>query len=154
MADNTKKPYDKRLYNTKLLLRNYRKLKQHYESAVTSIGEIEHDEITGEIDKGFGSNDNTYIKSILRTRGRTIIIVKHIDRLLNHYRLTAEVGGGNELRKYKVIESMYLEADRLTMEQIAEKNNCSVGTVKNDHKKAIEELSVLLFGIDGIKLWE
>ncbi len=149
-----KKSYDKRLYNTKLLLRNYKKLKQHYESAVSSIEEIEHDEITGEIDKGFGSNDNTYIKSILRTRGRTIIIVKHIDRLLRHYKLTAELAGGNELRKYKVVEGMYLGDERLTMEKIAESNTCSVGTVKNDHRRAIEELSVLLFGIDGIKLWE
>lgn len=146
--------YDKRLYNTKLLLRNYKKLKQHYESAVSSIEEIEHDEITNEIEGGFGSTDNTYIKSILRTRGRTIIIVKHIDRLLGHYKLTAELVGGSDLRKYRVVEGMYLEDERLTMEKIAENNNCSVGTVKNDHRRAIEELSVLLFGIDGIKLWE
>ena len=149
-----KKKYDKRLYNTKLLLRNYKTLKQHYESAVTSIGEIEHNEITSEIESGFGSTDKNYVKAILRTRGRTIIIVKHIDRLLSHYRMKAEIAGGNELRKYKVVEGLYLADDRLTMEKIAENNDCSIGTVKNDHNKAINELSVLLFGIDGLVLWE
>ena len=62
--------------------------------------------------------------------------------------------GGNELRRYKVIDWMYLNDNKLTMEEIAEANNCSIGTVKNDHNKAINELSVLFFGIDGLVLWE
>ena len=52
MNKNKKSNYDKRLYNTKLLLRNYKTLKQHYESAITSIGEIEHDEVTSELASG------------------------------------------------------------------------------------------------------
>lgn len=149
-----KNTYDKRLYNTKLLLRNYRKLKQHYDSAVSSIDEIEHDEVTNEIIEGFGTNSPTYIKSILRTKGRTIVIVKHIDRLIGHYKITSMTSGGEELRRFNVIDGLYLSDDKVSMEILAEINNCSLSTVKRDHSKAIEELSVLLFGIDGVILWE
>ena len=146
--------YDKRLYNTKLLLRNYKTLKQHYESAITSIQEIEYDEITQELKEGFGSFSLTYIKSILRTKGRTIIMVNHIDRLLGHYRFKTELIGGESLRQYNIINGLYLSDVKLTMEQLAEMNNCSISTVKRDHSKAINELSVLFFGIDGLALWE
>lgn len=105
----TEGKYTKRLYNTKHLLRNYKNLKRHYELAVASIDEIGNDELTHEIKQRFSSSDPTYIKAILRTKGRTIIMIEHINRLLGGYKLASIANDGDELRCYNVIEGLYIQ---------------------------------------------
>ena len=53
----------------------------------------------------------------------------------------------------QVIKMLYINENPMTYEEIAEELNCSTKTINNTKKAAIKELSVLFFGIDGVKLY-
>ena len=48
---------------------------------------------------------------------------------------------------------LYINEETMTYEEISEELDCSTKTINNTKKAAIRELSVLLFGIDGVKLY-
>lgn len=143
---------DNRLHNTRLLLRNYGRFKQHINNAVHSsdkISGIENEFIELEM----MDRQETYINSILRTKERTQIIIEHIDRLLETYRQEAEDKADKEQEmRYKVIRGIYLVDYRQSVQQMAIKLNVSDRTVYRYRNEAIEELSVLFFGVDAIRI--
>ena len=53
-------------------------------------------------------------------------------------------------RQYRVIHDMYLAEKRLTTRQIAENEQEELRTIQNDAKQARDDISVLLFGINGL----
>ena len=48
---------------------------------------------------------------------------------------------------------LYINEEPMSYEEISEELNCSTKTINNTKKAAIKELSVLIFGIDGVKLY-
>lgn len=71
--------HDKRLRNTRLLLKHYPLLKEHCEKAVyTETDNANAIDILDDIDKYEGK---TYIEAIKRSVARTKIIIQHIGRL-------------------------------------------------------------------------
>ena len=142
---------DRRLRNTALLLRNYINLKEHFNNAIYTNSQIEDEdpiEILMECDS---FEEDLYINSIKRTHTRTKIIVNHIETILDFYKYRAFKSKDESAeRRYEVIELLYMEGK--TYEEVAEELGYSEKTISRDRKRAIEELSVLLFGIDGLKL--
>ncbi|KIE44548.1 bacterial regulatory s, luxR family protein [Clostridium argentinense CDC 2741] len=142
---------DRRLRNTALLLRNYINLKEHFNNAIYTNSQIEDEdpiEILMECDS---FEEDLYINSIKRTHTRTKIIVNHIETILGFYKYRAFKSKDESAeRRYEVIELLYMEGK--TYEEVAEELGYSEKTISRDRKRAIEELSVLLFGIDGLKL--
>lgn len=134
------------LYNTKLLLKNYNSLKNHIDEAVSDVKSLENDlelENLGDIDK-----EKLYIISIKKSKAKTLLMIAHIDvalkSLMNkQYRLCS-------IEKYRALEKYYI--DNKTYEEIAEELNCSVITAKRWVKEMVKELSINLFGLDGMKL--
>lgn len=147
--------YDKRLRNTRLLLKNYRAFKDHAAGAVYSARKAKEsaiDILDGLDEKAF--DDDLYIESISRSQQRTIIIVNHIEEMLNYYRISCEESGRpEEIRRYRVIMGTYIEQERKTAEEIAAQEHIERRTVYKDINAAIKPLSALIFGIDSLKLY-
>lgn len=142
--------YDRRLHNTRLLLRNYRRLMLHAEEAISDIKAAKERAI--DILEGLeGEDDSLYIESIKRSQTRTLIILQHIDQMLRYYRIDCEQGGRDEdLRRYRVLMATYIDPERKTAQEIADAEHIDKRTVYRDIKEAVAALTLLLFGIDSL----
>jgi hypothetical protein len=156
---------DRRLRNTKLLLRNYRMFKGHCGSAVYELkhgensfmgyeaqeGQPEEDlyDILDEINNG---DSEYFVESIKKSVARTAIIVKHIDTMLEFYEIyCSKSKNPEEERRYKVIQAHYIDEDASTIKELADEFNITDRTIYRDIDIACERLAALLFGIDGVK---
>lgn len=129
--------------NTELLLRHYNTFKEYAENAkykATDLIEL----------KDFECSDREllYISSILRSKIRTLIMITHIDTAMRE--LKDSMIDAGESYKYQVIHCSYI--DKRTIEETAEIAGCSVATVRRWRNEMVDDLSVLLFGVDGINL--
>lgn len=152
--------YDRRLHNTRLLLKNYRVLKHHALDAVHTgaranevISENAADILDDLESMGFRKvDDRLYIESIKRSQQRTRIIIEHIDEMLRYWRIDCEQSGREEaLRRYRIVVDTYISDDQMTAEELAQREHIEKRTVYKDIKAAMRPLSALIFGIDGIK---
>lgn len=145
---------DRRLRNTKLLLRNYRMLKEHAENSVFSRAQM--DESAFDILELMMSNyDNDFaINSIKESAARTAIMVSHVETMIGLYAAFCEKSPNREIeqRRYDVVWDMYMAEDTLSVKEIAEKQNMSRENVYADLRVAIERLTALIFGVDGLKV--
>ncbi len=147
--DREKRKHDRRLRNIKLLLRNYRSFVNHCQDIKLDI-QILNDRLElEELD-----TDEFAIESIKRSKERTLVMVRFINQMMNVYKIMSEQSHQPEdYRRYQVVYGMYVSEDRLTVDDISAMHNISRRTVYVDIDKACETLSVLMFGIDGIKLY-
>ena len=152
--------YDRRLHNTRLLLKNHRVLEHHALDAVHTgaranevISENAVDILDDLESMGFRKvDDRLYIESIKRSQQRTRIIIEHIDEMLRYWRIDCEQSGREEaLRRYRIVVDTYISDDQMTAEELAQREHIEKRTVYKDIKAAMRPLSALIFGIDGIK---
>lgn len=145
---------DKRLRNTRLLLRNYHMLKEHAERSV--FGRTQMKESALDILESMMSiySDEVIIQSIKNSATRTAIIVSHIKTMFGLYYSYCERSNNREidLRRYSVVWDMYMAEETLSAKEIAEKQNVSKDTVYSDLKVATERLTALIFGVDGLNV--
>ncbi|MDF2804341.1 MAG: hypothetical protein K0S61_4246 [Anaerocolumna sp.] len=153
----TKKRYDRRLRNTRLLLKHYRGLKIHNKISDSSTNAIYEKNAVDVLDDIEAINDEEqYIQALSRTKIRTLIIVGHINKAMKYYQAICKSEGKIKERRYRIIRYMYIDPSKdeviPTYEQVAEHFNVTVKTIGRDVRGAIEDLSILFFGIDGIRL--
>lgn len=142
---------DRRLHNTKLLLRNYRMLKDNSENSI--YGRSQMKESAADILCSMMNmyDDEVIVDAIKRTATRTAIIVSHIDTMLGLYKVYCDKSSNDlDRRRYEVIYDMYMTEQTLSVKEIAKKQNMSRESVYTDLKIAIERLSALIFGVDGL----
>ena len=142
----TKKKKDYRFRNTKLLLKNYNSLNAHLENTKDDIKEINN--IINDDERELSIRDELYIKSIRQSKFRTLIMLTHIDFAMDQ--LKKKMKDKDQYDKYRVIEEIYI--NNRTYERTAEELNCGNATVRRWEKEATNELSIFLFGIDGMKI--
>lgn len=137
---------DRRLRNTKLLMKHYRTLKQHCEGDLRV--KVDEGSVVSDLDDQFLA-----INSITRSKVRTHQMVKYIDQMLEIYRLRSEKSDDPlDLRQYKAMHAMYISNEPMTVKDIANAHFVDDRTVYRDVKEAIYQLSCLIFGIDGLRL--
>lgn len=123
--------------NTKLLLRNYEKLKTHCQ--------IVDEQVTEELGS-LWSDWRFDLDSLLEHKAKTAKLMKHVDRALLAFKV-------NEPEAYKLIKRKYLtegtENDDMTISVELKINR---RTFSNRLKTACEDLAVYLFGVDVIIL--
>ena len=143
---------DRRLRNTKLLLRNYHMLKEHAENSV--FGRTQMKESALDILESMMSiyNDEVIIQSIKNSATRTAIIVSHIETMFRLYYSYCDHSTNREidLRRYNVVWDMYMAENTLPVMGIAEKQHISRDSVYSDLRVGIERLTALIFGVDGL----
>lgn len=145
---------DRRLRNTKLLLRNYHMLKEHAENSV--FGRAQMEESALDILESMMSlyDDEVIIESIKRSATRTSVIVSHIETMFELYKGYCERSSRRdiELRRYEAVWDMYMSNELLSTGEIAKKLKISTRSVYDDIKIATERLTALFFGVDGLNV--
>lgn len=151
LKDRQKKYRDKRYHNTKLLLRNYRMLQINAENSV--FGRSQMEESAADILDNMMNmyNDEVIVESIKTSATRTAIIVSHVKTMIRMYQICCEQSG-NEIdkRRYHIIYGLYISDPKITRKELMDKWNISSDTTYTDEKIAIERLSALIFGVDGL----
>ena len=129
-----KEKIDRRLHNTV------------YKSKEGEVTEVLEDIMTMKDDK-------VIVESIKTSAKRTAIMVQHIDKMLDVYRIYCSKLSEKDKRRYKIIKALYISKTPMTIAEISKKFSVSKVTVYEDIKIAKERLSSLFFGIDGLKFF-
>ena len=142
----------RRLRNTKLLLREYRKLKAFTENAVYKKPKESAIQILEEVDS-FEYEDELFVDAIKKSKDRTVIIIDHIDQMLDVYKTICDRKDEHK-RKYHILKNYYLapEEEKKTVEELAKELFVGRQTIYNDMDDAARYLTSLIFGVDGLKL--
>lgn len=145
---------DRRLRNTKLLLRNYHMLKEHAENSI--FGRTQMEESALDILESMMSmyDNEIIIESIKRSATRTAVIISHIETMFGLYEAYCNSASNRdiEMRRYEVIWDMYMAENTLSAKEIAEKQHMSKDNTYADLRVATERLTALIFGVDGLKV--
>lgn len=145
---------DKRLRNTKLLLRNYHMLKEHAENSV--FGRTQMEESALDILESMMSlyDNEVIIESIKRSATRTAVIVSHIETMFGLYAAYCDKSPNRdiEMRRYEVVWDMYMAEVTLSAKEIAKKQHMSKDNVYADLRVATKRLTALIFGVDGLNV--
>ncbi|KQB77873.1 hypothetical protein AK964_13220 [Clostridium butyricum] len=129
--------------NTKLLMSNYNDFKNHINYSIADIKDLK--EVIELEEEGY---DDLFIMSIKQSKAKTLIMTSHIDRSLELLK-ESQIKDGM-LDKYEALELYYIK--NRTYANIAEELQTSEITIKRWVKQMLEQLGILLFGIDGLKL--
>jgi len=149
-----KERYDRKRSNTRMLLRNYRSLCDHSKSAIYELSQAnDYDLGLDDILELMGARDSIQLESIKTSAAKTKAIIAHVDLMLELYKSYCKKSKKpEEMRRYRTIKDMYLAAVPKSAEEIAEKESVDVRTTYKDISAAIERLTALIFGIDGLHL--
>lgn len=153
--DAAEKSRDRRLHNTKLLIRNYRIFKAHAESAISTAEDCEDsvfDILAMMSDKDFRKAETT-VKSIQSSAARTAIMINHITAMIETYEIWCQKSGKPENeRRCRVLKALYIDDNPPSLEELAEREGINERTVYKDVDAALEILAALIFGIDSIRM--
>lgn len=147
--------FDIKFKNTRLLLKNYRKFVKFCEQATVSEKELETATVEEILDKLYCSayDEVTMVQSILASKKRTEIMMSHIEKIIKFYIFDSDNSKNDEKsRRAHVLEDLYIKDKKQpAMSVLARRYHISERQVHRDKNDAIEEVAVLMFGIDGIR---
>lgn len=126
---------DKRIYNTRLLMKNYNKFKEHIDNVKTDI-EFDIEE----------AEDKVWLTSVVRTKLRTMQMMAYIDCALDIIKDKMKMNCVEY--KYKAFELYYKEEK--TNEEIIEALGCGKNQPKIWSDLVIDDLSIYLWGIEAL----
>ena len=142
---------DRRKNNVKLLLRNFRALRDHAENAVY---EMDLAETPFEILEDLMQGRDTAVKveSIMKSAARTAVMVEHMTAMLELFDTYCVRKGSPEwLRRRDVIHELFISDGEVTIRDLADKHCTVIQSIYNDIDVACERIAALMFGIDGLK---
>lgn len=131
---------DWRLRNTGLLLKNYRKLKIHCDGVVEDL--VEYHEMVFD-------PAGLQLSTLMQYKSKTAKMLKYFDVIFKSYGELSIAGGESFERRYKIIKKLYIDEWGMSGNEVSNYYNVDRSIVTRDTNKAIEELSILLFGIDS-----
>lgn len=154
-SQSTRRKVDRMLYKTKVLLEKYTWLKAYAKNSVYTLEQAEkvNDGMADiEVLTKFGIFDNDKTLHNLKRGVITVnMLMTHVDNMLEVYREICESSASKtKQRQYRVVYNMYLAEEKKTTKEIAEMECEEVRTIQNDAKAAREDLTALIFGLDGI----
>ena len=126
--------FDARYQDVKLLMKNYRKLRVYYNKI---------------------SDETLEVNAICSMHRKTGLMMSHVDKMLTAYKVLCEnAENPEELRRWKVLYLRFMSDERITLRDIAERLNINKRTLYRDTDRAMEDMAVLLFGIEAIGTWK
>ena len=142
---------DRRLHNTRLLLKNYKLFRKHAENAVFEADQLD-ESVYDILDLMERNNGVGFVDSIKNSVARTATLVRHIEVMLGIYKVYCEASQKPEdSRRWRVIEARYIADSEKSAIDIAERECVTDRTIRRDIEEACEHLAALLFGIDGVR---
>ena len=150
-----KKQYNWKYHNTKLLLRNYRRLNAYYQNAVFSRDSAEEaDDDFEDIMRSMGrpADEEIFVESIQKNYITTRIIMTHVNKMLECYQTMCERSNReDDKRHWRVLEGLYLAENYTSAEEIAKREHIDKRTVYKDIDICAADLTALFFGVGGIE---
>lgn len=126
--------FDSRYHDVNLLMKNYRKLKTHYANV---------------------SPEALEVSAICSMKRKTGLMMSHVDKMLTAYEaLCKESMNPDESRRWETLYLRYINSERLSVDDIAERLSIDKRTFYRDINRAMEDMAVLLFGIEAIGSWK
>jgi hypothetical protein len=142
---------DRRLRDTKRLMKSYREIKVHAGDAVASLSEVGAEDFDF-FQSLMGDYTDVDVMAIVVSRAKSAVLLTHVDTMLETYRIICEGSGKPEdVRRYRVLESMCLVDAPLSAQEIADRESIDMRTVYKDFNVACDKMSALLFGIQWIE---
>lgn len=126
-----------KFHNTFTLMKCYRDAVFHIENAISDGEQLELDGMTDE-------QQRLYLQSIRRSRFKTLIMTAHIDKAIEEIERRRKAVDREV--EYKAFELYFIQ--RKDYEEIAEELDTGKNTPRRWVTAIINELSVLLWGID------
>ena len=146
-----KKRIDRRLRDTKRLLTHYQEIKIHAEDAIASLAEI-NDEDYDFFQRLMEDDTSVDVDAIITSKVKSSIMLDHIDTMLHKYeQITFASKRDEEMRRYRVLESMCISDEPMSVAAIAERENVHERTVYKDLDAACSKMGALLFGVQWIE---
>lgn len=134
---------DYRLRNTQILLHEYPKLKAHAVSQPEQfIDEDEYEMVTG-----VKISDHELAKYNVKTKH----LMEYVDTIIDAYRSVCLGGDVADKRRWQIIYDSYLADKRVGMKALTLKWKVDKSTISRERSKAIQDLSVMLFGVAGLR---
>lgn len=124
-------------HDTFSLMKCYRDAVFHKENAISEGTQLEIDNMTE-------AEQQTYLRSIRRTRFKTMLMLDHIDKAVEEIQRRREAA--NRGIEYKAFEMYFMQG--IDYQQIAEELETGRNTPRRWITAIINELSVLLWGLD------
>lgn len=142
---------DRRLRDSKRLMRNYREIKIHVGDAIATLAEVNNENFDFFKDLMEGRSE-VGVDVIVVSKAKSAILLANIEAALKTYQAICFTSKKPEdQRRYRVLESLYLLDNQLTAQEIAERENIDTRTVYKDFDAACEKMSGLLFGTQWIE---
>jgi hypothetical protein len=131
----------KALHNTKMLLKNYDKIKSSIEEAISEASQLEGQSFA------YSNDEDVYINSIRKSKLKSLIVIAHIDRALAV--VQEEYKSKDVPEKYDAFISCML--DQMTYEEAASIYFTSKQSISRWVVDATKLVSIQLFGVDGVE---
>lgn len=153
--ETTRKKTGRLLYRTKTLLERYTQLNEYAQNSVYTLEraeEVNEGIADLEVMTKFGIfDDDKTLHNLKRSVVTVNMVMAHVNTMLEVYRKECENSASKvKQRQYRVIEYLYLSENKLNTKEIAELEGEDVRTIQNDAKQAREDLTALIFGLDGV----
>ena len=153
--ETVRKKAGRLLYRTKTLLERYTQLNEYAQNSVYTLERAE------EVNEGIADlevltkfgifDDDKTLHNLKRSVVTVNMVMAHVNTMLEVYRKECESSASKvKQRQYRVIEYLYLSENKLNTKEIAELEGEDVRTIQNDAKQAREDLTALIFGLDGV----
>ncbi len=153
--ETVRKKAGRLLYRTKTLLERYTQLNEYAQNSVYTLERAE------EVNEGIADlevltkfgifDDDRTLHNLKRSVVTVNMVMAHVNTMLEVYRKECESSASKvKQRQYRVIEYLYLSENKLNTKEIAELEGEDVRTIQNDAKQAREDLTALIFGLDGV----
>ena len=131
----------KALHNTKMLLKNYEKIKSSIEEAISEASQLEEQSFA------YSDEEDVYINSIRKSKLKSLIVVAHIDRALEV--VFEEYNKKSVPEKYEAFISCMF--DGMTYDEAAIKYCSSKQSISRWVVDATKLVSIQIFGVDGVE---
>lgn len=126
--------FDTRYQDVRLLMKNYRKLRAYYDKV---------------------SNEMMEVNVICSMHRKTGLMMSHVEKMLTVYKVLCEnADNPEELRRWKILYLRYMSDERMNINDIAMELHINKRTLYRDTDRAMEDMAVLLFGIEAIGTWK
>lgn len=133
-----------KLRNTNLLLKNYQMLRKHCDGIIPKLEEYE---------ETIFNEQELDIAILMKYKARTKEMLDYFDLMFSSYSNYCHNNGPMAERRLKIITGLYLyenEISKRKKSDLASQYDIDMRTVDRDIRKAGEELSIFLFGIDSL----
>ena len=135
---------DHRLRNTQLLLREYPKLQAHVDADPEAF--IQEPDLYEAL-TGVKVEDRELAKYNIKT----VQLMRYVNAILASYKQVCQGGDESEHRRWDMVYQRYLAPKRMTQQQLADHWKINQSGVSRELTKAMQDLSVMLFGVVGLQ---